>query len=92
MNDLTEVTKKVDEGLVKHIEGLLNQAKSGDLQGLIHVDLLSGGDTNYGWSAKGTHDHNAVIGALFGLNTALAVNNEGMFKDIEELKGLLGCL
>lgn len=92
MNDLTKVAKKVDEVFVKHLEGLLEQAKSGDLQGMIHVDLLSGGDTSYGWCANATHDHNMVIGALFSLMTALGNNSEGMFKDIRELKEIMGVI
>ena len=92
MNDLTKVSKKVDEGFVKHLEGLLEQAKSGDLQGMIHVQLLAGGDTNYSWYANGSHDQNEVVGVLFGLMTALSNNSEGMFKDIRELKEIMGVI
>lgn len=89
-DELKEVAKKVDQDLVKHIENLLEDAKAGELQGIIYVSMTGPGGTNYGWCANGTHEINAVVGSLFNLMTALGNNSEGMFKDIKRLKELLG--
>ncbi len=90
MNELKEIAKRSDPVLVEHIEKLLEYAKSGELQGIIHVDLFSGGGANYAWYADETHEQPAIVGSLFGLITALSNNSEGMFKDISRLKELLG--
>ena len=90
MNDLVEIAKRPDQRLVRHLERLLESAKSGDLQGIINVDLLSGERTTYKWYARNTHEQASVIGCLFSLMTALSNNSEGMFTDIKRLKELLG--
>ena len=52
-----------DKSLIEHIEDLLKEAKSGELQGLIYVCRYKGDKVAHGWAGVGTH-RMRVIGEL----------------------------
>ena len=52
------------EDLVRHLEDIVTQAKSGELTGIIAVSLWQGGNVGSGWSLPNGHNLRTMIGEL----------------------------
>ena len=52
------------EDLVRHLENLVNQAKSGELTGIIAVSLWQGGTVGSGWSLPNGHNLRTMLGEM----------------------------
>ena len=69
MSDLTPKVHEINilrprEDLVRHLENLVNQAKSGELTGIIVVSLWQGGDVGSGWSLPNGHNLRTMLGEI----------------------------
>ena len=52
------------KGLVSHLEDLLDDAKSGELTGIIAVGLWQGGNVGSGWSLPNGNNLRTLIGEM----------------------------
>lgn len=48
--DLTLIEKKPEKSLIEHLENLLKEAKSGELQEFAYVCSYKGNSVNHGWT------------------------------------------
>ena len=88
---LNEVRNTPDAGLISHIENLLEQAKSGELRGVLQLVFWDDGTTGSGWWLAGKHYTYiaSIIGQLHITATRLSNQDMGIMQDIHELKEIL---
>ena len=63
------------EDLVRHLESLVTDAKSGDLTGIIEVGLWQGGNVGSGWSLPKGYSLRTMIGEMEVLKNNLIDND-----------------
>lgn len=68
------------EGLISHLDRLLEQAKSGELTGIIAVSLWQGGGVGHGWSMNNGEYLRTMIGEMEMLKHNL-IDNENSIND-----------
>ena len=76
---VTEINiRQPREGLIKHLEGLVEQAKTGELTGIIAVSLWQGGNVGSGWSLPNGHNLRTMIGEMTVLQHNLIDDDNGV--------------
>lgn len=80
---LKVITTEPDKALIGHIENLLNQAKSGSLQGLVYVGQWDDNRTSSSWCLREAFDRNRVsviLGEIEMLKLNLGLSEEGFYR------------
>ena len=77
-DELKAVREKPNPDLIEYIEYMLDEAKSGDIQGLVTVKVFSDGKSSNGWSLNCNHSAASIIGELHMAITAVAISAEGV--------------
>jgi len=60
--DFTLIEKPPEKSLIEHLENLLEEAKSGELQELAYVCSYKGSSVNHGWTRL--ENNRRIIGEL----------------------------
>ena len=86
---MNEVRVRPNEGLITALKDALKHAESGDLQGMAAVAMWQGGDTSHWWRLNHLRWNQAshVVGEMHCAMTALSNNTDGIYKDLDDLKG-----
>jgi predicted transcriptional regulator len=65
------IPTEVSQSTIEILENLLEQAKSGELVGLIYIGIKQGDRNRYGWAGEAGCDPLVALGALERLKIAL---------------------
>ncbi len=93
MDELKEIRREPNTQLIVELESLLEDAKSGEVQGLAWVTFYYDERTANGWALKNSGKGlcrgkiATVIGETHMLMTSLSNNFDGIYSDIRWLKG-----
>ncbi len=66
------------EGLIKHLENLVEQARSGELTGIIAVSMWQGGNVGSGWYLPADASLRTMIGEIDMLKHNLIDQESGI--------------
>ena len=86
MNDIAAVKKRPNKQLVETLEGLLDLAKRGELQGVAYCSLWDDESTSHGWAIRKGWKTSAIIGEAQMLQIQLAL---ARFQDIDAIHEIL---
>lgn len=88
-DQLKEIRQTPNQEVIKALETALELAKSGEVQGIAVVQIWDDGGTTHWWRlekiwmSKASH----VIGEAHCLMTGLSNSKDGIYADINRLKG-----
>jgi hypothetical protein len=80
-NPLIELKRKPNQEAIAHIEGLLEKAKTGELQGIIAAVIWNDGQSSRGWAGLKEKDFPKALGELFIAASNFAIQTEGVNAD-----------
>ena len=77
VDQLKVIKEEPNRDLIKVLEGMIKQAESGELQGIIFAKMLPTG-TVHGWMGVQRHRAPALIGEMYMLMTELTNEIDGI--------------
>lgn len=80
-NPLVELKRKPNQETIAHIEGLLEKAKTGELQGIINAVVWNDGESSRGWAGMKKEDFPKMLGEIFIAASNFAIQTEGVNAD-----------
>jgi len=79
---LSEIKSEPVQELIESLQGLIEDAKQGELQGIAYVCLADDNRTSFGWNISTVRKKDrisAIIGELDMLKTLLTLNSEDFY-------------